>query len=136
MSRFRDELLAAAGRFLEEPSAEANTELCGALEGFLRTRDAVRDRDDPFPGECDGVVLWEVLNVEGEVLEFPGFSWLASSQMVTPVRARFWDGEKGPEFEVRFSISGLQVSQDELDKLRYRDALPGWDSDWGACFRS
>lgn len=83
---------------------------------------------EPLEGDVEGV--------EGAGSEFPGFSWLVSSQMVTPLRARFWDGDVGPEFEVRFGISGIQVSQDELDKIRYRDGLPAWDSDWAVCLRS
>lgn len=115
---------------------EANIELCGAIEGLLRASDTVRERYAPFPGECDGVVLWDVTNVESSVVEFPGFSWLVSSQKVTPLRARFWNGEEGPEFEIRFGIAGIRVSRDELDRVRYGGRFPPWDSDWTVCLRS
>jgi len=82
------------------------------------------------------VVLRENMDLEGSVSEFLGFSWLVTSQKVTPLRARFWPGEDGLEFEVRFAIFEIQVSEDELERLWSRGGFPRWADEWVVSLRS
>ena len=126
-------MLAAAAVRIAEPVEAPNTKLCDALEAFLRTSNVA---GDPDPAECDGVVLLERVDHGDSMAEFLGFSWLVTSQLVTPLRARFWPANGELKFEVRFGIPEIQVSQDELDRIFHRGAFPSWVSDWAVSLRS
>ena len=131
MSRFRDELVAAATEHITDASEESQIALCDALEGFLRTSAPRprRRRVDPDLADCDGVVLRESVVHDGRVSEFLGYSWLVQSQKATPLRARFWSGADGIEFEIRFGISKMCLADDELESMWKPGAFPRWDDD-------
>ena len=125
-------MVAAAAAHIAQGSIESHATLCGALESLLRTTDRC---GDPDPAECDGVALLEAIHGGRSRSEFLGYCWLVTSQLVTPIRVRFWTRTPPLKFELRFGIAELCMSEDDLNRMWRRGQFPPWSSEWAVCFR-
>ena len=121
----------AARSYLNQPSETQLSSLAAAVEGCLRTIDT---ESKVAASECDGVVFVGRVEPSEGAADLEGYSWLVSTQLVTPVLVHLGGDESGVQVRVRFALADVCVPRRDFERQRARGFRPSADDEWCLSF--